>query len=177
MTDTTTDPDRTAGEEDVWSRRSFVRYLAPVSVAVPVVVEGRTLVGLVEEDFAGDESAWNKPTGVSVGVGGELRPETPTREKLSNAALRDTGDGRRLTLAVAAKNTADTPYRFALGAVTTGGGETIDGGATTDELAPGESATLQATYDLPADATPASVETTVTLDGADDAKTVELAVV
>ncbi|GGM63414.1 hypothetical protein J2752_001643 [Halarchaeum rubridurum] len=163
-----------ATENDVWSRRSFVRYLAPVSIAIPIVVETETLVGLLQNDF-GENSAWTQPTGVSVGIGGDLRPDLNTREKLQNAALEAVEDGRRLTLAVAVRNTTDAPYRLALGAVTTDGGETVEGGYTTDPVAPGETTSFTAEYVLPADATPASVETTVTIGNQPSERTVQLA--
>lgn len=161
--------------DDVWSRRSVVRYLAPISVAVPVIIEGRTLVGLLEQDLADDgESSWSKPTGVDVGVGGALRPDAPIRAKLSNAVLADTSDGRRLTLAVAVKNPTNAPARFAIGAVGTTGG-TVDGGTTTDPLPPGTSTTFQTSYDLPSDATPETVETVVVVANDESKKTVQLA--
>lgn len=162
-------------EDDVWSRRSYIKYLAPISVAVPVVVEGRTLVGLLRQDFGGGQSSYSKPTGVDVGVGGELRPDTPTREKLRNAAISRASDGERLVLSVGVKNTQDTTYRFSLGAVTTDGGKTVQGGGRTDPVSPGGTATVQATYTLPADATPKSVDTTVTIGNQASKKTVQLA--
>lgn len=162
-------------EGAVWSRRSFVRYLAPISFAVPVVVEGRTFVGLLQQDLRGERSYWRQPTGTLVGIGGELRPDTPTREKLADASLTDVADGRHLVLQAAVKNTGQSSYRFALGSVTTDGGDTVSGGTRTDRVPPGETATLEATYDLPAEATPRSVETTVTIGSDASAKTVDLA--
>lgn len=162
-------------EDDVWSRRSYIRYLAPISVAVPIVVEGRTLVGLLGQDFGGGQSSYSKPTGVDVGIGGELRPDTPTREKLRNAAISRTSDGERLVLSVGVKNTQSVPYRFSLGPVTTDAGTTVQGGAQTDPVSPGGTATLQATYTLPAKATPKSVATTVTLGNRASKQTVQLA--
>ncbi|MFB6166253.1 MAG: hypothetical protein ABEJ31_13925 [Haloarculaceae archaeon] len=179
--ETHTDADRTATdaqpdpEGEVWSRRSFVRYLAPISVAVPVAVEGRTLVGLLRQDFGGGTSSYDKPTGVAVGIGGELRPDTPTTERLADATLEPTGDGSRLALTVDVKNTADAPYKLSLGAVTTDADETVDGGATTSSLEPGGSTTLRATYDLPADAAPKAVDTTVTIGNDASKQTVQLA--
>ncbi|WP_435096371.1 hypothetical protein [Halarchaeum sp. P4] len=174
MTEHAPTTDDTADETDVWSRRSFVRYLAPVSIAIPIAVETQTFVGLLQNDF-GPDSSWDQPTGVSVGIGGDLRPDLDTREKLQNAALVDIEDGRRLTLAVAVRNTADAPYRLSLGAVTTDGGETVEGGYTTDPVSPGETTSFTAEYVLPADATPASVETTVTIGNQPSQKTVQLA--
>ncbi|GGL66909.1 hypothetical protein [Halocalculus aciditolerans] len=162
-------------EDDVWSRRSYIKYLAPISVAVPVVVEGRTLVGLLRQDFASGGSSYSKPTGVDVGIGGELRPDTPTRETLRNAAISSTSDGERLVLSAGVKNTQQAAYRFSLGAVTTDGGETVEGGGQTDPVSPGGTATVQSTYTLPADATPKSVDTTVTIGGRTSKKTVQLA--
>ncbi|GGL42644.1 hypothetical protein GCM10009037_27740 [Halarchaeum grantii] len=178
MTEHASTPSDDAGdgdaENDVWSRRSFVRYFAPISIAIPVVVETETFVGLLQNDF-GEDSTWDDPTGVSVGIGGDLRPDLDTREKLQNAALTEVEDGRRLQLAVAVRNTADAPYRLELGAVTTDGGDTVEGGYTTDPVAPDETASFTAEYVLPADATPASVETTVTIGNQPSEKTVQLA--
>lgn len=168
------DADDAESENDVWSRRSFVRYFAPISIAIPVIVETETLVGLLQNDF-GEDSTWTQPTGVSVGIGGDLRPDLDTRQKLQNAVLESVGDGRRLRLVVAVRNTVDAPYRLELGAVTTGGGETIEGGYTTDPVAPDETTTFTAEYTLPADASPASIETTVTIGNQPSQKTVQLA--
>lgn len=165
----------TETEDEVWSRRSFVRYLAPISVAVPVIVEGQTLMGLLHQDFGGGQSAWNKPTGVDVGIGGALRPNTSVRAKLSNAALANSSNGRQLTLVVSVKNTANAPAKFGLGAVTTNGGKTVNGGTTTKPLAPGKQTKFRATYNLPNGATPKSVETVVTIGNNPSKKTVKLA--
>jgi hypothetical protein len=158
-------------------RRTRIRVLLAFVVAVPLVVEGATLVGLVGAHLD-DDPATTSATPVAEGVdaGEELLAETDRHERLTSATLAG-GDQWVLTLAVRVNNTAEAPYTVRLGAVTTDQGETVDGDASTGRIPAGETATVTEQWTLPQGSTPATVAVAATRhgDGGDISTTVRLA--
>jgi len=156
------DPDAPGGME----RRTLVRLLVALAIGVPLVVEGGTLLGLLDRAFGGgngDEegsggngSPTGTPTRRAVGVGDELLPETTPVEEVTDMTLRATGDGWRFELTAEVRNDLDTAYEFRLGAVSTDD-RTVEGGAGTGTMASGETATITGRWDLPEGEAPEAV--------------------
>jgi hypothetical protein len=157
--------DRTEGSSaaDDDDRRRLIMWVLVIAFAVPLIVEGLTLVGLVGSYFgpAGTAAPSTTPTPV-VGVadGEELLPDTDRVERVSTVTLQSGGEGWTLTVTAQVDNTGDLPYELRLGAVTTDGGRRIEGSASTGRLNPGESATLTAQWNLPAGDRPDTVAVT-----------------
>ena len=156
--------DTDEADDDV-TRRWLLRALVGLGFGIPLAVEGATLLGLLDAQLfgggGGDESdaddAETTPSEPVVAVGDELLPATPASETLTDAAVTSGGDGRRFEVTVAVENTSERAYELRLEAVRTAEGTRIEGGASTDSLDPGASATLTATYDLPDGETPATL--------------------
>lgn len=147
-------PDADAGPRT--DRRTLVRLLVALAVGVPLAVEGATFLGLLNREFGGGDGAddgaatgTETPTGRRVGVGDELLPATAPVERVTDMTLRATGDRWRFELTAEVRNDLDTAYEFRLGAVTTGDGRTVEGGASTGTMASGETTTLTGRWDLP----------------------------
>jgi len=163
--------DGAATDEESDDRRRLIMWVLIIAFAVPLVVEGLTLVGLVGSYFGpgGTPAAGPSPTPTPVaGVseGQELLPDTDRVERVSTVTLRSDSDGWTLTATVGVENTGDLPYELRLGAVTTDGGRHIEGSATTGRINPGESATVSAQWDLPAGDRPSTLAVTaVEFDG------------
>jgi hypothetical protein len=162
-----------AGAEDGLSRRRLVQLLVGLAFGIPLLVEGLTFLGLVENWTGGEEPSEPSgptttpteaptPTPAPVGVGEELLPETPQTDRLTDARFAETDDGRELTLVVAVENRDAPAYQLRLSRLVTGAGEQVQGGGGTDSLARGESTTLTARWTVPADAEPAAVEAVAT---------------
>lgn len=146
-------------------RRRVVVALIVLAVAVPLLVEGFTLVGLVMDAVGGEDGT---PTGTAADTSGgtstgsattgaapgdELLPETARNETLSTATLR-AGDRWTLTITVVVTNTGDTPYELRLGSVGFDERSPVSGSATTGRIEPGETATVSAQWSLPSGASP-----------------------
>lgn len=165
---------RDAGGDGI-SRRRLVQLLVVLAFGIPILIEGMTLLGFVENWTGGEDdvptegstptpvpSANPTATPVPVGEGEELLPETPQTDRVSAIRVDDTADGRELTLLVAVANDDAPAYRLQLSRLTTADGDQIQGGGSTDTLGPGESTTLTARWALPADAEPVTVEAVAT---------------
>lgn len=145
------------------SRRTLIRLLIGLGIGIPILVEGLTLLGLVEQALLGDdedEADEGTATPSAVHVGDEILPETPQREVLSAATIRAAEDGWRFTVTVEVDNDAEVPYELRLGTVTTSAGTEVRGGGSTGRIAPGDSGTAAAFWLLPEGETPATVEAT-----------------
>lgn len=137
-------------------RRTLVRLLIALAVGIPLAVEGATFLGLLNQEFGGGNGAddgaatgTGTPAGRRVGVGDELLPATSPVERVTDMTLRATGGRWQFELTVEVRNDLDTAYEFRLGAVTTGDGRTVEGGASTGTMASGETATVTGRWDLP----------------------------
>jgi hypothetical protein len=147
-------------------RRRLVKWLIVVAIAVPLLVEGITLLSLLNNQFGdGDETGTPTPFVESVGEGDELLTETDQRETLREATL-DGGDRWTLTLTVTVNNTGDRPYELVLGAVQTQDGSRVEGETTSGTIQPGESTTVTAQWSLSSGSLPDRLSVTaVEYDG------------
>ena len=157
-------------------RRTIIRLLVGIGIGIPILVELRTLVGLVDRFlFGGDDTEASTGTEVEtatdsgVGVGDELLPQTPQRETLSNASFRAGDDRWVLTLVARVENTESYPYSVQFGAVTTENGRRVDGSGRSVTVAVGETAQLTSTWQLPPGSRPTAV--TIRTSGGETAAT------
>jgi len=165
--DETTAPDTADAAEDDGdvTRRWLIRAVVGLGFGIPLAVEGATLVGLLESRLfgggedgdAGDGGTATTPSQPATAVGDDLLPTTDRAETLAEATVYAGDDGWQFDLVVDVENAADRPYELRLGTVTTQDGTRVEGGAATDVLAAGESASLSASYDLPDGETPATM--------------------
>ncbi|MFC7045351.1 hypothetical protein ACFQH6_07970 [Halobacteriaceae archaeon GCM10025711] len=139
-------------------RRTLLRILIVVGIGIPVVIEGATFLGLVQNQLAGDDGGTTPSNGPMssrhVEVGDELVLETTQAETITGATIRNTDDGRVLTVNVRVENTADEVYELQLNAVGTASGERVEGGGTTGRIPPGETRSVSGQWTLPPDASP-----------------------
>jgi hypothetical protein len=142
-------------------RRRLITVLIIIAIAVPIVIEGMTLLGLVGQYFGDDTgtptaTATPAPASGTVGVGDDLLAETDRTEEVTTATVQ-TGEQWTFTLTVSVENTAGAPYELRLGAVTTNDGRRIDGEATTGQISPNGTATVTAQWTLPSGSLPDTV--------------------
>lgn len=164
--DGSADAGREAGTDTasggILSRRTLIRLLVGLGIGIPIVIEGLTFLGLLEQSLFGDETrngGAGTPTPAGrVGVGDELLPETPPVETVTGAEIRAGGGAWTLALTVAVENGTDAGYQLRLDTVTLDGGDRVEGGKATGRLDPGASVTITGEWDLPEGATPRSVE-------------------
>jgi hypothetical protein len=142
------------------SRRWLIRLLVGLGIGIPVAIEGWTFTSLLRKRlFGGDEDDDDgaPPTTTTlrtVGIGGELLPETAPADRLTTATI-DAGEEQwRLLLTVEVQNDTETEYELRLGAVTTTDGETVPGEATTGTVAPGETGFATGEWALPTGGSP-----------------------
>jgi len=155
--------DAPATDDEDSGRRRLIMWVLVVAFAVPLIVEGLTLVGLVGSYFgpAGTAAPSATPTPVAgVAEGQELLPDTDRTEQVSTVTLSSGADGWTLTVTAQVDNTGDLPYELRFGAVTTDGGRRVAGSATTGRINPGESAIVSAQWDLPAGDRPSTLAVT-----------------
>ena len=166
-------------------RRNLVRLLVGVSIGLPVAIEAATFLGLFRSrvvdggDGDGDgavtttQGDGGAPPEDAVGVGDELLPETPQTETVTGAQIRTEGGDRVFVLTVALENDTDRRYELRLDALSTRTGTTVPGGARSEQLEPGESATVTGRWTLPAGEDPGAVIAVATIaDAGGDRQTV-----
>ena len=190
MTDSSTDsPDTTdASSDDAsttggLSKRTLIRLLVGFGIGIPLLVEGLTFLGLLEQQFGGgdDEDTGGDTTTTSttesgVTVGDDLLPETERSETLASAVLREVdGDRWPFSLTVEVENTGDTDYELQLLSVHLDDGRTVGGRTSTDRLAPGDRRVITGEWSIPAGSTPRAVEVVALVYPADagDVETIE----
>lgn len=147
------------------SKRTLIRLLVGFGIGIPILVEGITFLGLLDQQFGGGSddgdggsTATDTPDS-AVAVGDDLLPETDRSETLASAVLRDDDDDRwPLSITVEVENTGDTDYRFQLLGVGLDDGRTVDGRTSTDRLPPGERQMITGEWSIPAGSTPRTVE-------------------
>jgi hypothetical protein len=163
------DAPATDDESSAVRRRWLIRLLVGLGIGIPVVIEARTFLGLFwsylagsgEDDGTGEGTTTPTTTAPSgVGVGDELLAATPQTETVRASYIQVEGSDRRFELSVEVDNTGETPYELRFGAVRTAGGESVDGGASTGRIPPGETATVTGTWELPSGDRPESVTVT-----------------
>lgn len=183
MTDTpddATNAAETAGDGDDTpgglSKRTLIRLLVGFGIGIPILIEGITFLGLLDQQFGGDgegdadteATATETPT-PGVSVGDDLLPETDRSETLASAVLREVGGDRwPLTLTVKVTNSGDTDYEFQLLSLHLDDGRTVSGRTSTDRLAPGERRAITGEWAIPAGSTPRAVEVVALVYPGDD---------
>lgn len=147
----------------------LVRILIGLAVVLVLLVEGATLMGVVDTEFLGDgtptgenETVTPTETVDRASVGEDILPETAQREELTEATLDDTGDAWVYTMTVDVENTGDEDYRFELGTVTTSDDERVDASESV-VVPPGETRTVSGRWVLPEGSFANSVEVTTTV--------------
>lgn len=164
------------------SKRTLIRLLVGFGIGIPILVEGITFLGLLDEQFGGENGDDDTGTGSTatetatpgVGVGDDLLPETDRSETLASAILREVdGDRWPLSLTVEVRNTGDTDYEFQLLSVHLDDGRTVSGRASTDRLAPGERRAITGEWSIPAGSTPRAVDVVALVYSDDSVETVE----
>lgn len=138
------------------TRRWLIRILVGLGIGIPILIEGATFLELFRRHLLGSDTptptATDTPGGVAVGE--ELLPATPQTETLSAATLR-AGDGAwSFEVTVTVENTGEVPYELRLGEVVTETGTMVDGAASTGQVPPGETATVEGAWALPSGAEP-----------------------
>lgn len=155
----------------------WLRLVIVLAVAIPLVVEGGTLLGMVGVQFGPEPTETPTPTDEGVGLGDELLDETEPSEEITDAVLDAEG---RFTLTVRVVNTGASPYELRLGNVTTGAGTIVPGDASTGTLAPGQETAVAGRWVLPIGERPATIQVVALVTRADGSterltETVELA--
>jgi len=156
---------------DETDRRTLLRVVIALAIGIPVLVEATTFAGLIDAQFGGgggdddsDGGDGTQTTREGVGVGDAL-PIDGATARLTDGALQQGDDAWTLALTVTVENTGDAPVSLGLETVTTAAGESAAGGATTDEIPPGETATVTETWRLAPNATPARLTVVTTTHG------------
>lgn len=150
-------------DDDDVDRRRLIKYVLVIAFAVPLVVEGVTLVGLVGSYVGEDATATPSSTATpaeAITEGSQLLPETGRDERVTTVGLQSSGDGWTLTLSVRVENSGDLAYELRLGAVTTDGDRRAEGSATTGRIAPGGTGTVSTQWTLPEGDRPDTVAVT-----------------
>lgn len=157
--------DTAPGDEDETTRRWWIRLMIALAIGIPIAIESGTLIGLVDQHFLGGDDGGDgngagdgtdTPVG-GVGVGDDLLAGTDRTERIADAFISTRGGTRTFTLAVSVENTGDRPYRLTLGDLRTDDGTRVAGERSTDPIAPGESSSAVARWDLPGGAAPREV--------------------
>jgi hypothetical protein len=165
------------------SKRTLIRLLVGFGIGIPILIEGITFLGLLDQQFGGggdgeddtEATATETPT-PGVSVGDDLLPETGRSETLASAVLREVGGDRwPLTLTVEVTNSGDTDYEFQLLSLHLDDGRTVSGRTSTDRLAPGEQRAITGEWSIPAGSTPRAVEVVALVypDGEGAVETIE----
>lgn len=159
--------DQSSSDGDDVTRRWLIRLLVGLGIGIPVVIEGATFIGLFTDALLGDDGDGAEDTSTptptaepTTGVGDELLPATVPAETVRDARIRVESSTWQFELTVEVENTTDRPYRLRLGQVTTGGGTTVDGGASTARIPPGETETITGTWSLPENQFPSTLSAT-----------------
>lgn len=138
----------------------WLRLVIVLAVAIPLVIEGGTLLGMIGAQIGPEPTGTPTPTDEGVGVGDELLAATEASETVTDAVLDADG---RFTLTVRVVNAGSTPYELRLGNVTTGDGTLVPGNASTGTLAPGRETALANRWVLPTDERPDTLEVVAVL--------------
>jgi hypothetical protein len=164
------------------SKRTLIRLLVGFGIGIPILIEGITFLGLLDQQFGGgseDADTGTTATETStpgVAVGDDLLPETDRSETLASAVLREvSGDRWPLTLTAEVTNSGDTDYEFQFLSIHLNDGRTVGGRTSTDRLAPGERQAITGEWSIPAGSTPRAVEVVALVypDGEGSVETIE----
>ena len=159
-------------------RRTLVRLLIAVGIGVPILIEVATVLGLFGSrvgdggDGGPTETETPRPTPgpEAVRVGDELLPATPQTDTVTGAEVGTVDGERTFVLTVEVTNDAETGYELRLDALTTGAGTTVPGGGRSDQIPPGENATVKGEWTLPPGESPAAVIVVATLTEPDGSR-------
>lgn len=150
------------GDDDV-SRRWLIRLLVGLGLGVPVVVEARTLAGIVSSALFGSDgdattTGTETTTQDTTDIGDELLPGTGPADTLEDAVVQIRDDAWQFEATVTIENTTETPYTLELGTVTTGAGTRVAATASSGRVPPGEAETVTNAWLLPSGETPVELE-------------------
>ncbi|PSQ15411.1 hypothetical protein BRD00_14025 [Halobacteriales archaeon QS_8_69_26] len=144
------DPPESDGDP---SPRWLIRLMIALAIGIPVAIEGRTLIGLVERGLFGGGGDGSDPgtttRGGGVGVGDDLLSSTPQSETVKDAFVSTAGGTRTFTLAVTVENAGERPYELRIGDLRTVDGPTVAGERSTGRIPAGESQSVVIRWDLP----------------------------
>lgn len=140
-------------------RRRLLKWLIGLAIAIPIALEGATVLGLLGGEFGGDGG---------LAVGDDLLPATDNAETVRELAVAD----GRFELAVEVTNTGDSPYGLTVSAVQLSTGESLATPASVGPVDVGASATLANTWTLPATAEPTALEVVAREYGDDETRIV-----
>lgn len=158
------------------SRRTLIRLLVGGAIGIPIAVEGRTFIGLIDQHFFGGETHDDTSSDErTVAVGDELLPETSPVEEITRMVVTAPDDTWTFHLDVLVENTGDVPFEFRVDTVTTTSGS-VSGSETTGRLPPGDSTTLEAVWTIPEGSTPTELSVTGLIGEQENQETVERAV-
>lgn len=93
-----------------------------------------------------------------VGVGDELLPGTPQTETVEESIVDGSGDPWRFRLVVAVENAGDATYELRLDDLTLEDGDVVSGGGSTGQIPPGETGSVEGTWEIPQGTSPARVD-------------------
>lgn len=141
------------------SRRNLIRLLVGLGLGIPIAVEARTVLGILDQQFLGGEThdGTANASPDTVAVGDELLPKTTPVERLTMMVVEARDSDWTFHLEADVENTGDRPYEFRLGTVYTTNGVGT-GGTTTGSLDPGETTTLTAEWSVPEGGKPNAVD-------------------
>jgi hypothetical protein len=155
----------------------LIRLLVGFGIGIPILVEGLTFLGLLEQQFGGGDgdaestATATETTESGVTVGDDLIPETDRSETLASAVLREVdGDRWPLSLTVEVQNSGDTDYEFQILSLHLDDGRTVGGRSSTDRLDPGERRVITAEWSIPAGSTPRAVDVVALVYPADEGR-------
>ena len=160
-----TAPTTGAAEADDATRRWLIRFLVGLGIGIPILIEGATLLRMVRSFlFGGDgggggnESDDGGDTDPTVDIGDEILTATPQPETLRRAVVISGESVWEFEATIRVENTGNEPYTFRVDAMTTDAGNRIADPASTEQLAPGETATIEHTWRMPAGERPGTFE-------------------
>ena len=159
-----------AAEEDDVSRRWLVRALVGLGIGIPILIEGATLLRMIRSFLFGDEGGGGTDTDdggeSAVELGDELLPETPQPETLRRAVVISGESVWEFEARIRVENTGEEPYTFRVSALTTDEGNRIVDPASTEQLAPGETGTIEHVWRMPTGERPATLDVVASTEGA-----------
>ena len=154
-------------------QKTLLRLLIIVGIGLPILIEVVTFGSMMGHHLTGDagsEAVAETPTPeqAGAGVGDPIIEPSAVSARIESASVVTADEGWRFTIAVNVTNTGSDTASVRLDSVTTRGGETIDGAASTGQLSAGQTGDVAKSWLLPPGERPDTVSVTVSVypDGA-----------